>query len=434
VGAVNCGKQVILTMPNADINNLVAHFVVNPFVAPIGQGTVFAGVLTPADVANTQIASVGYVTGTLTSAGSFSGQIVNSGKTDRFSATFYGNCQALFNLTPATTSTLNLSDGRTLELGFDAANGTIIATLTQAGKISRATLQRAAYSATNKVSSSLLNRKTRADLTANNQGYFTAALPAIDQTPSMASRMYPQGSGYAMITLLETGTVSVTGVLADGTSFTSSTLLVVSDAAPMFAQLKTPGATSLLGSLGGRLDFAVATHSDVSSRGLVWIRPEVTQTTGTTATAVATQLYTSGWPTGISVGFAGALYDSASMVATQLTLSAPDATKGNAELQFYDGKLVTPVCVRNFNVAANTVTKIPATDKTYTLSVSPTNGQFSGTFTPNWTQPSTKKPAFKGIVVTKGLTGPAGYGFFHSNRSADLDPESGEVTIGLQTP
>jgi hypothetical protein len=43
------------------------------------------------------------------------------------------------------------------------------------------------------------------------------------------------------------------------------------------------------------------------------------------------------------------------------------------------------------------------------------------------------KPAFKGILLQKG-DGRGGYGWFISNRSADLDPESGEATLGAQTP
>jgi hypothetical protein len=158
----------------------------------------------------------------------------------------------------------------------------------------------------------------------------------------------------------------------------------------------------------------------------------VAQRSGTTATAKATQLYTAGWPAGIQVGFSGALFDDSLDAATLLGLPAANATTGNAELLFHDGKLTSDIRVSSFNIIGSAVTKIPATDSSYTLSLTPARGSFSGSFTPNWDQKSTKKPVFKGILVQKGFSGPAGYGFFHSNRTSDLDPESGEVTLGAQ--
>jgi hypothetical protein len=117
-------------------------------------------------------------------------------------------------------------------------------------------------------------------------------------------------------------------------------------------------------------------------------------------------------------------------VQTSLALPAPDAVNGNAELQFNEGKLIAPVTISTLNVTGNAASKIPTTDRTYSLTFSASVGLYSGTFTPNWTTPSSIKPGFKGILVRKGFTGPAGYGYFHSNRTLDLDPESGEVTLG----
>lgn len=79
------------------------------------------------------------------------------------------------------------------------------------------------------------------------------------------------------------------------------------------------------------------------------------------------------------------------------------------------------------------VTKIPATNNSFTLAVNQKLGTWSGTFTPDWTQPAAVKPAIKGVLLQKG-DGRGGYGWFISNRSADPDPESGEATLGAQTP
>ena len=432
-GGVETGTQLVGQMPALDVLGIHAHFVSSPFTAPVGKGTTFYGLLDPVAAEDTGVLAVGGLALNLTATGGFSGTLTNAGEVSRFGGVFYGRGNALFTLSRSETATsLSLSNGRVLELAFNVADGTITATLTRSGVVSTATLQRAAYSAANKVPADLLNRKTRATLPVNNQGFYTAALPSVVQTTGIQLSGYPQGSGYATVTLADVGTLMMVGTLADGTTFTASTGLVAGDVAPAFARLKTPGASSQLGSLGGHLNFAVGANSDVSSADLRWIRPAVTQLSGTTATAKATQLYTAGWPSGIAVGLAGALYDINLDAATLLNVPAADAVAGNAELLFHDGKLVGELTLQNFNIVGNAVAKIPTTDRSYTLTLSPRTASFSGSFTPNWTNRVTAKPTYKGILVQKGFSGPAGYGFFLSNRSADLDPESGAVTLGAQ--
>jgi hypothetical protein len=430
-GAAVTGNQAVILMPNADVSGVVAHFVANPFTPPAGQSRVFAGLLAPVNAADQRMQTVGHITGSLSTSGLFSGKLMNLGLTDRFVVNFFGNGSSLFNLGGGvTTASLSLSGGRTVTMLFDTVNGTITASLTRLGVVSTATLQRSIYGSGANVAANLLNRKLRASDPANTVGFYTMALPSEVQVPALALSSYPQGAGYGTIYLQRSGILNASGVLADGTSFTWSSVLVAGDQAPVFAQLKTPGATTLLGSLGGHLDFAVAAASDVTSSDLIWIRPAVVQQSGTTALAKQTQIYTSGWSTGITVGCSGALYDSTSSVQTSLALPAPDAVNGNAELQFNEGKLIAPVTISTLNVTGNAASKIPTTDRTYSLTFSASVGLYSGTFTPNWTTPSSIKPGFKGILVRKGFTGPAGYGYFHSNRTLDLDPESGEVTLG----
>ena len=72
---------------------------------------------------------------------------------------------------------------------------------------------------------------------------------------------------------------------------------------------------------------------------------------------------------------------------------------GNGKLESADGKLPTPVIKTNFDITGNTVAKIPIAD-----------------------------PTFRGIILQKGANR-GGFGFFLSNIPADLDPESGGVTL-----
>lgn len=433
-GAQAAGNQLTFTMPSADITGLQAHFVATPFVAPTGMGTTFHGLLEPVDPANASLASVGYVSGTLTTTGAFSGKLLNLGSSTSFRVEFQGNGSAMFKQgTSVKTAALQLSQGRVFEMAFDFANGCMTATLTRDGVVSTATLRRAAYSVANRVGGGLCNRKTSASLPANNQGFYTVALPALVQTPARPESSYPQGNGYATVTLADIGTLNVAGSLADGTTFTSSTVLLGGNVAPLFAQLKTPGANTLGGSLGGHLEFALGTEFDVTSTDLRWIRPAVTRISGTSAAAKATQLYTAGWPAGIALGFSGAMFDTTDTADDVLELPPSTGGECNSELHFHGGKLTADIWIRNFQIIGNTVVKTPATDRSYTLTLNTRTGVFSGTFTPNWTSPVAAKPAYKGVLVRKGYDGPAGYGYFHSNRAGDPDPECGGVSLGAQT-
>ncbi len=165
----------------------------------------------------------------------------------------------------------------------------------------------------------------------------------------------------------------------------------------------------------------------------------MTETPGTTLTQKATQLYTAVWPEGIHLDAVGALYDKTVDVQTALDLGPLNPAVGNGELLLSLGRLTSEVSVTKFNITPSTTigtsiaTKIPVTNPAFTLVTTQGTGAFSGTFTPNWSSPDRIKPAFKGILLQKGAS-KGGYGYFISNRMADLDPESGRVTLGAQMP
>jgi hypothetical protein len=225
--------------------------------------------------------------------------------------------------------------------------------------------------------------------------------------------------------------LSYAGTLADGSAFTAATALVSASEAPFYAELFTPGvSTTRLGSFSGLLNFdTTRPNSDVTGTDLLWIRPTVIQSTGTTAAALATQLYTAGWPNGIRVDAVGARYDNTLTVSDAMAIGPVDGMNGNSELEFSAGKLTSPVVVRALNISGSSVTRIPATNSTFSVVLTQSNGAMSGSFTPNWSQPSTTRPNFRGIVLQKGASR-GGYGFFLSNRTTDTDPESGRATLG----
>ncbi|MCA1963696.1 MAG: choice-of-anchor M domain-containing protein [Prosthecobacter sp.] len=433
-GAVVSGSVITLTMPAGDLE-AEAVFVANPVLPPVGQGSAFYGILMPNLGTAAGNDTVGYITGTMIpSSGLFSGRIFMNGVSQTFVATFFGNGSSLFTVAGVRVPTLSFDGGaRVLTLSLDGSGG-ILAQVTAGSKNSSGTLLRAAHSSANPLPTSLLNDKFPPAAASNNRAYLTVALPSKEQTPPLALSSYPQGDGYGTLVVSSLGVATFAGILADGTAFTASSGVVGAAQIPFLAQLVTPGATTRGGSLSGTLVLDTsAEDSDVTGVNLSWFRPTVAQLPGATAAAQATQRYTAGWPDGIAVDAVGALYDRTRSVQDSLGLGAANASTGNGELEMTLGKLTgTPigrVRVTQFNIVGNTVTKIPATNPSFSLTPVPSTGFFSGQFTPNWTAPSTLRPVFRGILLQKGAA-KGGYGWFLSNRVGDLDPESGRATLG----
>ncbi len=205
-------------------------------------------------------------------------------------------------------------------------------------------------------------------------------------------------------------------------TITSSGFLVAADEAPFFIQLTTPGAITKEGSLMGTFNLIPQVpplNAEVRSHDMRWFRPDVR------AKPVGAKLlaYKAGWPQGIDLTAAGAIYNPALTVSASLGTSPTGTWLG-----FTRGKLSGPVDVRNFTIEGNKITKLPATDKSFTLTVTPSTGMMTGTFTPDWTQPNRVLPTFQGVLIQGGLL-QGGHGYFMSNRLYDLDPESGRVML-----
>lgn len=465
-GANVQGAAIAFTMPAANVPRIRAVFAENPFFG-LGARANFLGLLHPEhEDDETTVESVGYVTGTIvTSTGAFTGKVLIGGKTHPFVAAVYANGKVLFKHDSTFEPEFEF-DGRHMSMDFhdgefhvhiggdhdDHHHGDLAGDEGDEEIHVAGTLLPAAFSKTNPVPSDLLNRASRSGGPVD-QGFFTLSLPY--ETAALPDSAYPHGDGFANLTLSSDGKLRTVATLADGTKFTASTELVVehhhddhddslpadpgehededSIIAPLFAQLRTPGGgpKDLGGAFGGELAFD--THeedSDVHGEDLVWIRPEVTQVAGTTAAARATQLYTAGWPEGIHVHAVGALYDASVSVQDSLGLGS-SAPTGNGQLQFAAGKLASDVVVTDFNITGNTVAKLPPTNRAFNLSFTPNTGLFRGTFTPNWEDKARALPAFQGILIQKGNS-KGGFGWFHSNRTGDLDPEAGGVSLGTQ--
>lgn len=435
-GAVALGHGATFVMPAGD-TDAEAVFVSNGFLSSLGEGNGLFGLLER----ESDLACVGLLIGTLVpSTGSFSGKILLDGSSHAITGRFYGDGRFLYSVA-GVASYEHWIGARRLEM-FYGMHG-IMAMLSEDMGMNRVLghAARAVYSSINKVPGALLNQKMPATAPLNNRGFFTLAMPAKEQVPERDIHTYPQGDGFGSLTLSDVGVVAWAGTLADGSTFTCGSGLVMLDECPVFAPLVTPGqpVTVKGGRLGGVLHFAAGPENDVTAMDLQWTRPAVTQLPGTTVVAKATQLYTAGWPEGIVLDAAGALYDKTVDVRTALGLDPVNPVDGNGRLEFTGGWLVGDpvgrVGVTSFNIALGTlagtsvVTKIPAVNSSFSLTVGQVQGTLGGTFTPNWAPASTVKPSFRGILIQKGAA-KGGYGFFISNRPSDLDPESGRATLG----
>jgi hypothetical protein len=426
-GASASGNTASFPMPIND-SAITAEFVraQTVFAGPPGSGNHFYGLIRPETGTATSNATAGFLTGTLASnTGIFTGELLIDGDTQTVNVTFHGNGDGVFNIGRLKQNSFTF-DGRTVRLSLNTLNGSdeIAVTVTAAGRTSSGVAQRSIYSAAQPPPSALRNVSART-------GFATVVFPVTSQTPALDPASYPQGDGFSTVTISDTGAITMIGTLADNSVFTASSGLVKGDQCPFFAQILTPGSRSLRGgSFSGTLKFDLTrSDSDLTGTSLLWIRPPVTEIRGTSATALATQLYTNGWPNGIRLTALGGLYDRRQTVQTMLGLGPVNVATGNSKLDFADGKLTGPITKTNFNISGNAVAKIPAADPTFNLTLTAPNGTFNGSFRPNWVSSSNALVSYRGVLIQKG-SNRGGFGFFLSNIPSDLDPQSGGVTLG----
>jgi len=292
--------------------------------------------------------------------------------------------------------------------------------------------RRGIYSAANPVPANLLNRSSVAG-GAIDQGFYTFALPSKPQSPPKDASAYPQGDGFGTMTLKSNGTLTLSLNLADGTRVNSRPAVITQGhECILFAQLAVPGRSVGVrgGNLNGMLSFDTAhPDSDVTGGDLLWIRPPVPEQIGTTSLNKETQIYTDGWPEGITVDLVGALYDFMRDVQTTLGLPTVPSGSSNGLLSFTYGKLPDPgIDISSFRIVGNVIYENPVSSN-YSISASQPSGTMSGSFRPTWAIPASALPTYKGILLRKGASR-GGYGFFISNIPNDLNPESGRVILG----
>lgn len=235
-------------------------------------------------------------------------------------------------------------------------------------------------------------------------GRYTALFPA--RSPAAANRpasTYPQGDGYGLLTIAKTGSMTMTGRLADGTVVSYANALSKTNAWPVYLRILA-GKGSLSGVAQLRDQPGV---SDLDGSGFHWFKPAIP----------LAKLYPAGWLDGIQVDFVGG---KVTLVAGQSVLPGLTAVgpAGNAEITFNDAGLAPPGFLKKLNVKPTNLTAAAAlaADR---LALSLTN---TGAFTGRFINPLTLKTSFyRGVILQKQKLG-SGY-FLTPTESGSLSLE-----------
>ena len=223
------------------------------------------------------------------------------------------------------------------------------------------------------------------------ESFYTFAMPAQVQTNGLTSAEFPQGDGIGTLTLTRSGLANVAGVLADGTVFTASTATSAAGDVPLFLSLES-GAGSLNGWL--KLD-ATLPDTDVTGQTLRWFKP-------VRSTA---QHYPQGWPEGVTLSLIGARFAVPEAESVLPDLSTVD--EANALLTFSHGALSAPIEKELSVSVKNLVSKIPASEPSYSIRLVAATGRFSGSFLHS----DSGSAAYEGVILQKGANR-RGYGHF----------------------
>lgn len=420
--AQEAGTSVSFNMPVSPLSGATAVFIENPLLAApfsaLGANLLFQGLLTTEEEALEGNAGVGLFDATVTaSSGSLSGKVSIDGQVTAYAGILRGDGSVWFKSGANIKRRLPLPNGQVAGKSLTAnwSSSGLQAAVTSPAGVSSGLAQLPLYSKTHPIppGTGLMDSKGK-------QGYFTLAIAPPPAAPEDAAA-YPQGAGYSGLTLTNNGVLKIAGALPDGATITASHFLTTGDRSTVFVQLPTPGGKTKYSSFSGVLHFdSTQPDSDVRGEGLKWFRA-VAETKPTVA-----QNYRAGWPDGMALGAAGALYDGTLTVQSSLGLGAV-SPEGNAFLEFTDGNLHGSIKALNIN--GSKVEKLNAGDISFTLVFTPKTGLFKGTFTPGWFYPGKILPVFQGILLQKGA-GKGGSGYFlGSDSTTPLSPESGAVHI-----
>lgn len=242
-----------------------------------------------------------------------------------------------------------------------------------------------------------------ANKASSRAGYYTAGLDLADAADQGAAAI-PQGTGYAYFTVTTAGTLTFIGRVADGSVFTSATMVGAHGEIPVYSPLYAN-----LGSLAGTLTLtdngATPLTDNVISGPLTWKKP-----------ATKVRAYPAAFgPVNLSVY--GKYLAARSTGLTVLGLPDP----GLNNLTFSDGGITASSVnpdVDGFTYTAAHTVVLPLSGSTAnagraTLVINRSTGLVTGTFTLKETAPLlTRVVAYQGFVIRSETGGTKAAGYF----------------------
>jgi hypothetical protein len=163
---------------------------------------------------------------------------------------------------------------------------------------------------------------------SSDKGHYTVLFEAgAAPNNGYSAAEFPQGDGYATITVAKTGVVKIVGKLADGSAVSYSNALSSLDEWPLFVQLY--GKT---GFITGAVKFDPSQpNTDAAGLALKWLKP---------AGVAGTKLYPTGWSNTITTDLAASKFVPPAADTTPLTIAAAvNATTANIVITATGGGL-----------------------------------------------------------------------------------------------
>lgn len=262
---------------------------------------------------------------------------------------------------------------------------------------------------------SVFGRSNRATAFAGAKGatYNVAVMPHGSHAGNDA---FPQGAGYAFVKMTPNGDVALTGKLADGTAFSSKSILFRTGEAPVWTSLYK-GNGAFTGTVEASDSGSVDLLTDNRIAGaFMWQR-----------LAMPGTLYAAGFPTPMNTYLAGGYYVAPARGWRVMDLGN-DTTAAPVRLMLFRGGLPAFITSDMTIDTRNVVTEFVPNSNEFALKFTPKSGLFSGKFT---SPPPARTTTFQGIIVPAfGITPPQGYGYVLLPGATPADPVlSGQVNL-----
>ena len=380
-GGKPSGTSTSTTFTFAEGDTVVANFVNSPFTAAV-TGSYNGALKGSTTVTDTQ-ANSGLFTATVSlNTGAFTGKVNLDGVISVIAGTFNHATKTFVSPVP------NNGFAYSLLLDTTGPVNKITGTITKR--------KRGADVAAISVDAPHAFSKTTAP-TAGLASTYNVAFSVPTAPGSLLADEYPHGNGYGSLVIdPASGAAKITGFLADGTAYTSASVLCRDATVPVFASF-----LARVGSLCGKLTIDLgATDTDITGTDLRWFRSEN-----------KSQYYPWGYDTGLTVDAVGAMRTTSTPASLGLS--------GAPSVDFTDG----PFSAAAVNKVLSGTTTLVSADGTTKLVLAST-----GLVTGEYEAPA--EYLIKGIIVGKGSTGEA-YGYILSPLPVHItgNGEGGLVTL-----